>query len=87
VTWTSIPTRAWPTSGGRRGPRQVEPGEIPLSGKSAPYLHPERTASANEIRNELAASRRVPPPVVDEPDDDLPSRQGLPRVRGLRRCR
>jgi len=28
--------------------------------------------STTEIRNELAASRRVPPPVVDEPDDTCP---------------
>ena len=46
-----------------------------MSRKSASYLHPERTASANEIRNELAASRSVPSPLVDEQDDDLPSRK------------
>ena len=47
-----------------------------MSRKSASYLYPgEDRLRANEIRNELAASRSVPSPLVDEPDDDLPSRK------------
>jgi len=48
---------------------------------------PERTASAppRSATNWLRAEGS--PPIVDELDDDLPSRQGLAPVRGLRRCR
>jgi hypothetical protein len=67
-------------------PRTAYPPTVSFATTLATVLTATALAAAI-IAATPAASRRVPPRVIDEPDDDLPLRQGLARVRGLRRCR